>query len=253
MHQSDRGQVIIDGMLNRFAHQTTSSLLGDRFDTDTAALIKANFLYAHFILQKANQLFRLGAIGLPLNTGVDILRVFTKDNHVGLFRMNHRTRHTFKPAHWANTGIQIQLLAQGHVQRANTTAHRCGQRPFNGDAIFLQGLQCLWGQPDILAIDLGRFLAGVDLHPDNLALAAIGFGYRRIDHFQHGGSDIHTNTIPLNKRNNRMVGNIEGVVGVDGDLLTVGRNLNMLVSHSDLHCMERVSRSNTGAIRQDNQ
>jgi hypothetical protein len=51
-------------------------------------------------------------------------------------------------------------------------------------------VQGFFGQPDVRAVDLGGLLAGVDLHPVDLALAAVGLGHRRVDHLDHHRRDV---------------------------------------------------------------
>ncbi|MDC4225497.1 MAG: hypothetical protein MPW15_14965 [Candidatus Manganitrophus sp.] len=60
-----------------------------------------------------------------------------------------------------------------------------------------------------------RLLAGVDLHPCDLPFAAVGLGHRRIDHPAHHRGDVEAGAVALDEGNDRLVGDVQGVVGVD--------------------------------------
>jgi hypothetical protein len=94
------------------------------------------------------------------------------------------------------------------------------------------GIQGLRRQPDIIAIDLGGFLAGINLHPLNLAAAVIGLGHRGIYHLHHDGGDIDARAVALNIGDDGLVGDPEGIMVVDLDLFAAGGHLNFVVGHS---------------------
>jgi hypothetical protein len=104
--------------------------------------------------------------------------------------------------HW----YKIQLLAQRHVERADATAHRGGHRPLDGHGIFLEGVEGFLRQPLVGAVELGGLLAGVDLHPVNLLLAAVGLFNCGIDDLDHHRGDIHPDAVTLD----------EGMMGLSG-------------------------------------
>jgi hypothetical protein len=62
-----------------------------------------------------------------------------------------------------------------------------------------------FGQPDVRAVDLGGLLAGVDLHPVDLALAAVGLGHRSIDHLEHHRRDVEARAVTLDVGNDGLV------------------------------------------------
>jgi hypothetical protein len=90
-------------------------------------------------------------------------------------------------------------------------------------------VQRLFGQPDVGAVDLGRLLAGEDLHPVDLALAAVALGDRGVHHLQHHRGDVEAGAVALDVRNDGLVGHVEREVGIDRDLLAAGRHLDVLV------------------------
>ena len=70
---------------------------------------------------------------LKFDPGVDVFCVLAEDHHIHILRAFDRGRHTLIPAHRAHAGIQVQQLAQGHIQRTDTPANRRGQRPKKPD------------------------------------------------------------------------------------------------------------------------
>ena len=205
MNQRHGFTVVGDRVFNSRANQAFGAFFRTRLDADTAMFREANFFHAHFITQEFNHLVGFGAVGFPFDTGVDVFGVFTEDHHVGQFRMFNRARGALVVTNRAQAHIQIQLLAQRHVQRTDTAANRRGQRAFNGYAVVADQIEGFFRQPDVLAIKLGRFFPGVDFHPGNFTLALIGFLNSGINHFQHRGSHVNTDTVAFNKRDNRIV------------------------------------------------
>ena len=63
----------------------------------------------------------------------------------------------------------------------------------------------------------------------DLALAAVGLGHRRVDHLDHHRRDVDARAVALDVGNDRIVGNVEAKVRVDGDLLAAGGHLDVLV------------------------
>ena len=125
------------------------------------------------------------------------------------------------------------MLAQGHVQGADAATHRRGQRTLDRYDIVANGIQGFLGQPGVLVVDLGGFLASVYFHPRDLAVAFVGFLDGSVDDLDHDRADIHTNAITLDEGDDRVLRYIQGHIGVDGDFVT-GRHLDLLVSHAEL-------------------
>ncbi|MCY1350602.1 hypothetical protein D9M68_426790 [compost metagenome] len=236
MHDGQRVTVVVDDVLQSLAHQALGAFFGNRLHTDTAILIETDLGDAHLFLQELDDLVRLGRTGLPLDAGINVFGVLAEDGHVDVARLLHRARHAFEPAHRAQADVQIELLAQRHVQRANTATDRGGQRTLDGNDVVTYGFQGFFRQPGILVVDLGRFLAGVDFHPGDLALAAVGFLHGRIDDFDHYRADVDADAVAFNERDDRVVRYIQGHVGIDGDFVTGGWHLDLLVSHAGLRC-----------------
>ncbi|MNG17499.1 hypothetical protein D3C84_1014910 [compost metagenome] len=85
---------------------------------------------------------------------------------------------------------------------------------------------------------MSRFLTGIDFHPGNLALAAIGLLNRSVHNLDHDRTDIDANAVAFDEGDDRVVGNIKRMVCIDGDFVTDGWNLNLLIPHAELHCLD---------------
>ncbi len=130
------------------------------------------------------------------------------------------------------------MLTQCHVQRADAATDRSGQRAFDGDHVILDRVEGFLRQPGVLVINLSGLFAGVDFHPGNLALAAVGLFNSSIDNLDHHRTDVDTNTVTFDEGDDRVIRNIERMVCIDSDFVTDGWNLNLLVTHAELHCLD---------------
>src|SRR5471032_2577169 len=88
-----------------------------------------------------------------------------------------------------------------------------------------------WMEIYVRPVHPGRFLAGVDFHPVDFLLARVRFLDRGIHDLDHHRRDVDTRAVALDERDDWLVGNVERKIGVDGDLVTIGRNLDVLIRH----------------------
>ena len=137
--------------------------------------------------------------------------------------MFNRARGALVVTYRTQADVKIQLLAQRHVQRTNAAADWGGQRTFDSNAVVTNQIEGFSWQPDILAIDVCRFLTGVNFHPGNFTLALIGFLNGGINHFQHRWGNVNADTVTFNERDNRIVRDVQFAV-LQGDFLTFRRN-----------------------------
>src|SRR5690606_18873158 len=216
------------------AHQALGALQGNRLDADAAVFGEANLGDTHFLSEELDDLFCFRTAGFPLDPRINIFRVFAEDDHVHIAGFLHRTGHALEPAYRALAYVEIQFLTQGNVQRANAAANGGGQWALDGNHEVAHGVQGFLGQPGILIINGGGFFAGVNFHPCNLALAAIGFLDGCIHYLDHDRTDINTNAIALDEGDDRVVRYSKRHVGINGDFVTVSRHLDLLVSHAGL-------------------
>ena len=230
---------MVDGVLDGLAHQTLGPFARDRLDAQRRGLREAQFLDTHLARQQLDQFLHFRGAGLPFDAGVDVFGVLAEDHHVGLLGLLQRRGHAFEIAHRTQADIEVQLLAHGHVQGTDAAPDRRGQRPLDRDQILLEHVQCLLGQPGIGTVELGRLLARIDFHPVDLARTAVGLLHRSIDHLEHHRRDIHAHTITHDEGNDGIVRDIEGVIGIGGDLAPFCRHLDMLVRHRGLRRLRR--------------
>ena len=101
---------------------------------------------------------RLGRARRPLDARVDVLGVLAEDHHVHVLRPLHRARHALEPAHRPQADVEVELLAQRDVQRADAAADRRGERPLDADQVLAEGVERLVRQPVVDLLE--RLLAG---------------------------------------------------------------------------------------------
>ncbi len=81
--------VVLDGVADSGADQPLAPLLGDRLDADRGGVREADLVDLHLLLQELHDFLRLRRPLLPLDAGVDVLRVLAEDHHVHLVRALH--------------------------------------------------------------------------------------------------------------------------------------------------------------------
>ena len=171
---------------------------------------EADLLHAHLVLEERDHLLRLGRFGGPLDAGVDVLGVLAEDHHVDLLGRLHRRRHALEVAHRAQADVEVEHLAERDVERADAAADRRRQRALDADEVGLERLDRLVGQPAVE--QLLRLLAGVDLGPGDLLLAAEGLLDRGVEHAHAGAPDVGAGAVAFDERDDRAIGNFERAV-----------------------------------------
>ena len=137
--------------------------------------------------------------------------------HIDFLRLLDRRDHSPEPTHRAQANVQVQLLPQRDVQRADTASDGRGQRPFDADPIVSESLHRLLRQPT--ARYLVGFLAGQHLFPLDLPAAAVGFPYRRVHDTLHDRRDFGADSVSLDKGNLHRIGHVQSTRSVHFDLL----------------------------------
>ena len=240
MHDGHVGLVVVNGVLDRLAHQTLGAFTGNRLDADTRGIRETDLGHAHLLHEELDQLLGLVRFRFVLDAGIDVFGIFTEDHHVGLLGLLQRRRHALEILHGTQANVEVEFLAQGDVERSNAATHRCRQRALDGNHILFQRRQRLFRQPDVGSVDLGRLFACVHLHPVDLLLAAVRLGNRGIHDLEHHRRDVETGAVTFNVRNNRLIGHIQRHVGIDSDLLAFGGHFDVLVHVESLRlgCVE---------------
>src|SRR5258708_36608807 len=122
-------------------------------------------------------------------------------------------------------GIEVEHLAQRHVQRANAAADWGGQRAFDADKVFLEGFHGIVRQPMVELLE-GNFTRE-DLEPGNLAPARVGLLHCGIEHALAGGPDVRPGAVTADEGEDRLFGNAELAAGDGG--FAPGRRREVLV------------------------
>src|SRR5690606_33018388 len=146
------------------------------------------------------------------------------------FGVFQRAGNALVPLHRADAGVKVKLLSQRHVETAEATADWRGQRAFDAGDELAPGVERLAGHV-VPIVQPGRFLSGVNLHPGDLARAAVCLLDGCVPDALGRGHNVPPDAIPLNERNNRVIGHARWVAQA-GDLLAIRRDDNMLVAHA---------------------
>ncbi len=144
--------------------------------------------------------------------------------------MFHRRRHALVPAHGAEADEEVEHLAQRDVQRADAAADRRRERSLDADEIVTEGLDRVVGQPVVELLE--ALLAGVDLEPGDLSLAAVGLRDGGVEDAHAGAPNIRPGAVAFDERDDRIVRNDETAVLL-GDGSPGGRRFEIRKSRHD--------------------
>src|SRR4029453_6389579 len=78
---------------------------------------------------------------LKLDSGVDVFRVLAEDDDVNKFRARDRRGYAFEIANGPDAGIEIEDLAQCHIERTDATPDWSRQRPLDGNREMLNRVE----------------------------------------------------------------------------------------------------------------
>ena len=120
------------------------------------------------LLQEAPQVLGGIAVLLELDAGVQVLGVLADDDDVGLGEAGADPGVALAGA---DAGVEVELLAQEHVDAAKARAHRGCGGPLDADAVALDRVQRAVGERGaLLGVDVlaGGLLVPVELDPGGL-------------------------------------------------------------------------------------
>src|SRR3989454_12519734 len=221
VHEGHVAAPVLDGVAHGRADEALRALLGHRLDADGRALREADLRDLHLLLEELDDLLRLGRPLLPLDPRVDVLGILPEDDHVDLLGMLDGRGHALEVAHGPEAHVEVEHLAQGHVERAETFADRRGQRALDGDQVLADDVEGLFGQKigrAVLAVDRVRLLPRVDLRPRELLLAPIGLLDGGVQHPDRGRPDVRTRAVALDEGDDGTIRYLQLAVA-DRDLL----------------------------------
>ena len=142
--------------------------------------------------------------------------------------MLHRRRDALKIAHRALADVQVERLAQSHVEGTDAAADGRGQRAFDAHQELTEGLHGLVRQPG-LELPEGLF-PGVDFHPVDLAFAAVGFLDGRIENAHRGAPDIAAGAVAFHEGQDRFIRYLQFAI-LDRNLFPAGGDFHLGICH----------------------
>jgi len=231
--QRDALALVGDRVVERGADQPLAAFDRNRLDSDARALRETDFLDAHLIPEEIDDFLHFRRSGVPFDSGVDVLGVLAEDDHIGLLGGFHRRGDAVEVAHRAQADVKIELLAQRDVERADAAADRGGQRSFDGDQVFADGVDGLAGQPQFFAVDPVGLFARVEFHPGDGAFVAVGFFDGAVPDPHGGGGDIRPDAVAFDEADDRPVRNLKFPGSVGGDAFA-RRNFDLIICHYDV-------------------
>ena len=209
------------GVLDRGADEALGALGAHRLEAEPRGRREADLLVVlrELLLEEGEHLLGLGALRLPLDAGVDVLGVLPEDHHVDVAGLLHRARHPLEPADGAQADVEVEELAQRHVQRADAAADRRRERPLDADEVLLEVLDRLVGEP--VAGLLERLLAREDLVPRDLLLPAVGLLHGGVEDADARAPDVPPRPVALDEGDDRVVRDVELVPSAHRDRLAI--------------------------------
>ena len=243
VHQGHVALVALEaqGVLDGFADVALAAVLAHGFDANPGArrdLALAELAVGrdHHRVEVLDQIEADLVIGLPLDPHVDVFGVFPVDDHIEVLGPLVGAGGAGVVAAGPHAAIEIEDLAQGHIQGANPAANRGGEGTLDGHAVGADRLEGVFGQVLVGAVELAGLIAGKHLEPLDPALAAVGLGHGRIEHPLGGGPDVDAGAVAADEGNDRIVRHHRmAVLKADGRAAGGGGELVVLPSGTGDH------------------
>ena len=138
---------MLQGVQNSSTYQSFGSFYRYRLYTERRSLRETYFLHSHLVAQKSIELFSFRSPLFPFYTGINIFCIFAENMHVYFLRFLYRRNHSTEPAYRTQTNIQIECLAQCHIQRTDAFAYRSSKRSLYTDKVFAKSIHCSFRKP----------------------------------------------------------------------------------------------------------
>jgi hypothetical protein len=208
--------------------QPFAPLLRHRLDPDADVLLEADLrvLLGEVLLEELKEFRVLLGAGLELDPRVDVLGVLPEDHHVHLLRRFHRGGHAVEVADRSQADVEIEELAEGHVEGADAAADGSGERALDADQVLAERLHRLVGEPVVHRLE--RLFARQHLVPGDLPLSPVGLLHRRVEHHHRGPPDVAAGPVALDEWDEGVVRDVELALR-EGDFLTGGGRHGMLL------------------------
>jgi len=209
VNERDRAAAGAQRVLDGFHDQALGAELGHRFDADRAP---GTDLGPEPLGEEPDHRIGLGAPGPVLDAGVHVFDVLAEDHHVELLRLAHRAGHALEIADRPDAGVQVEHLAQRHVEGADPSPHRRRERAFYGHAVRPDGVQRGLGKP--VPHLLEGLLPGQYLEPIDLTLTAGHFLDEGVEHAPGGAPDVGPGAVAFDERDDGVRGDHPTTVAV---------------------------------------
>src|SRR5438309_4863585 len=217
VHEGDRAAAGAQGVLDGFHDQTLGAELGHRLDADRAP---GTDLGAEPLGEEPDHRIGLGAPGPVLDAGVHVLDVLAEDHHVELVRLAHWAGHALEIPYRPDAGVQVEHLAQRHVEGADPSPNGRRERAFDGHAVRPAGLERGLGKP---GPDLFEgLLAGQHLEPIDLPFGAGHLLHRGVEYAPGGAPDVGPGAVAFDERDDGVARHHPATVAIF-DALTHGQ------------------------------
>ncbi len=115
---------------------------------------------------------------LKFDSRIHIFGVFAEDHDIQFFGMFDGSGNSVEVANRTDAGIEIEHLAERHVERSDSTSDGRRQRPLDRNDEMLDRIERAFRQP--FAELLVRLFTGEDFIPYDATLSVIGLGHGRI-------------------------------------------------------------------------
>ena len=218
VHQSDAGTTALESIANRLANEPLGAVCRHRLDANSAPW---TYLGIKLGAHELDCSVRLLAPRLPLDTRIDVLGILPEDHHVELFRLAHRRWCAAVVLHRPYAGIQVEPLAQCHVEAAHAAPHRRSHRSLDRYSVMADGVERALRQP---FTNFGmRFPARQKFHPGNSARAAIRVGDGTIEHVARRHPNIRPDPVAFHPADDRLIGDDQSILTVELDADALGR------------------------------
>ena len=203
VHQRHRRKMMLQRVLDGRTYQPFRPLHRYRLHAEGRGLGETHLCHPHLVAQEGKELLGLWSALLPFDTGIDILGVLAENVHVDLLRLLDGRDHALEPTYGTQADIQVERLAQRHVQRADATAHRCRQRSLDANQVLAERLHRGFGQP--LTGLFERLSARQHLFPFDGATALVSQFHCLVHNFLTYRSDFRSYPIAFNERHGHLV------------------------------------------------
>ena len=168
VHKGHARKVLGEGVADGGADKALGAFFGHGLDAHGGGGVHIG---SQFVAQEGDELGGFGRPGLVFDARVDVFGVFAEDDHVHALGMLDRGLDAFKVADGPDAGVEVEGLAQGDVEAAETRAHRRAEGALDGELGAAQGGEGFVGQerPGFLE----RLFAREQFLPVETALVAV--------------------------------------------------------------------------------